>query len=288
MPHIRIVTDSTCDIPESLLKQLDIAVVTFGVQLGQGAASTGDQVTLEALVDRLRSGSLSRAEVVEPSIDDLIQFYRDLRDTCDGVLSIHGSSKLSDAIANATVARDAFGPMGIGGPFPISVVDSLSMSMGMGWIALALAREAAKGDDLPKLVSKATRLTERSHIAFYADRPEVLHRAGRVPRLMLQWDSLASMTPLYHVDEGQIVVYERTRTRPKARDALYNFVEDFPKIGDIAVIHTGALNDVELLLTRVGAIYPRERVLVIQASPAVTAWLGPEAVGVAVIEAEES
>ena len=194
---------------------------------------------------------------------------------------------MSDAVANAAVARDAFGPMGRGGPFPIAVVDSLSMSMGLGWMALVLAREAIEGDDLPRLVSKAARLTERSHVAFYADRPEALHRAGRTPKLQSGWDSLASMTPLYHVDEGQIVVYERTRTRPKARDALYNFVEDFPKIGEIAIIHTGALNDVELLLTRIGAIYPRERVLVIQASPPVTAWLGPDAVGVAVIEAEE-
>lgn len=287
MPHIRIVTDSACDIPESLLRQFDIAVAPISVQLSKDSTSGLGQVTLEALMERLRGGAWQQSQVVEPSIDDLIAFYREMRDSCDGVLSILSSSKLSDSVANATVARDAFGPMGSGGPFPIAVVDSLSMSMGLGWMAIALARDAVNGEDLPRLATKATRLTERSHVAFYADRPEVLHRAGRTPRLQSGWEGLASMMPLYHVDEGQIVVYERTRTRPKARDALYNFVEDFPKIGEIAVVHTGALNDVELLLTRIGAIYPRERVLVIQASPPVTAWLGPDAVGVAVIEADE-
>src|SRR5881296_2371577 len=64
------------------------------------------------------------------------------------------------------------------------------------------------------------------------------------------------------------------RVRAKARDALYNFVEDFPKIGEMAVLHTGAQNDLEHLLTRVGAIYPRERVAVLQPGPTVTCWLG--------------
>jgi DegV family protein with EDD domain len=290
MPRIRIVTDSTCDIPESLLRQFDIAVVPLTVRPSPGgviSASRSEYVTPDELVARMQRGVLGQLEVAAPEIEDLISFYRQVRDTCDGVLSIHCSSKLSDTVSNAMVARESFGPMGPGGAFPIAVVDSLSMSMGLGWLALALAREALKGDDLSRLASKASRLIERSHVAFYSDRPEVLHRVGRVPRLQSGWEGLASTTPLYHIDEGHVVVYERTRTRPKARDALYNFVEDFPKIGDIAVIHTGAANDVELLLTRVGAIYPRERVLVIQASPPIAAWLGPEAVGVAVIEAED-
>lgn len=290
MPHIKIVTDSTCDIPEALLRQFDIAVVPLTLSQGRamvGSSSAGESLSTGEWVEMLRGGAFAQHEVLAPELEDFQGFYRQVRDTCDGVLSIHVSSKLSDTVANAMVARESFGPMGPGGPFPIAVIDSLSMTMGLGWIVLALAREASQGDDLPKLASKASRLIERSHVAFYSDRPDVLHRAGRVPRLQAQWEGLASLTPLYHIDEGQVVVYERTRTRPKARDALYNFVEDFPKIGDIAVIHTGALNDVELLLTRVGAIYPRERVLVIQASPPIAAWLGPEAVGVAVIEADE-
>jgi fatty acid-binding protein DegV len=100
-------------------------------------------------------------------------------------------------------------------------------------------------------------------------------------------ESLNNFRPLFHLDEGQAVIYERTRTRSKARDALYNFVEDFPKIGELAVFHTGAFYDLEHLMTRIGAIYPRERVLIYQAGPAVAAWVGPDALGVAVIEADE-
>jgi fatty acid-binding protein DegV len=96
------------------------------------------------------------------------------------------------------------------------------------------------------------------------------------------------MRPLFNLEEGQVVVYERTRTRPKARDALYNFVEDFPRIADMAAIYTGQQNDLEHLLTRVGAIYPRDRILIVQPGLATSAWLGAEALGVAVYEGEET
>ena len=82
-----------------------------------------------------------------------------------------------------------------------------------------------------------------------------------------------------------MAVYDKTRTRPKARDSLYNFVEDFTAIGELAIVHSNITqNDVEHLLTRVGAIYSRERVPIIQISAALAAWLGPDVLGVAVLE----
>lgn len=286
MPRIRVVTDSACDLPDALLKQLHITVVPLS--LGWAGDSDADRahLTADQLHRRLRAEA-STPEVHPPTIEEFTHVYRSLRETCDGVLSLHVSSKLSDTLANAATAREAFGPVGQGGPFPISLVDSLSMSMGLGWIALAVARAAQQGSDLARLTNLATRLSGQSHVAFFNEQLDGLLKTGRVPRISSQLDSLAAMRPLFHLDEGQVVVYERTRTRAKARDALYNFVEDFPKIGEIAIMHTGSQTDLEHLLTRVGAIYPRERVLIVPPGPAVAAWLGPDALGVAVLEGEE-
>jgi DegV family protein with EDD domain len=203
---------------------------------------------------------------------------------------------LSETIANASTAREAFGPVGHGGPFPVAVVDSQSISMGLGWLTVAVARAAAAGLDLAKLVSIATRLRGSTHVAFITDQMEGLMPGGKMPSQKPSWaapgsishgGSLASLKPLFHIDEGQVSVYERTRTRAKARDALYNFVEDFSNIGEVAVLHVGALNDLDHLLTRIGAIYPRERVVLIEPSLSVAAWLGPDALGVSVFEGEE-
>ncbi|MEO8288864.1 MAG: DegV family protein [Chloroflexota bacterium] len=285
MPHIRVVTDSACDIPENLLRQFDITVVPQRVRWGNNTYVDRVNITVDETLARLRSGAAPETE--PPSVEDFSRTYRAMRDTCDGVISIHLSSRLSETFANAAIAREGFGPIGQGGPFPVSVVDSLSVSMGLGWIVLAVAKAAATGLDLPRLIGLATRLTGLSHVAFFTEQTEVILKSGRVGRLAMQSESLATMRPLFHIDEGNIAVYERTRTRAKARDSLYNFVEDFPKIGEIAVIHTSTQNEVEHLMTRIGAIYPRERVLVVQSGSSFAAWIGPDALGVAVLEGEE-
>jgi DegV family protein with EDD domain len=285
MPHIRVVTDSACDIPESLMRQLDITAVPLHIRWGNHTFLDRVNITPDEALGYMRSGEILDSEA--PSVEEFSRTYRSLRDTCDGVISVHLSSRLSETYSNAFIAREGFSPIGQGGPFPVGVVDSMSVTMGLGWIVLAVARAAAAGMDLPRLVSLATRLSGLSHVAFFTEQTDILLRSGRAGRLAMQTDSLALMRPLFHLDEGNISVYERTRTRPKARDSLYNFVEDFPKIGELAIVHTSTQNEVEHLLTRVGAIYPRDRVLITQPSAALCAWIGPDALGVAVMEGEE-
>jgi DegV family protein with EDD domain len=259
------------------------------MQLSWGAETYLDRlgISTEDALNRMRSSGVCPT-VDAPDVDDFSRTYRLLRESCDGVISIHLSSKLSDAVINAGIAREGFGPIGQGGPFPVAVVDSLSVSMGLGWIVLEVAKAAERGLDLQHLVGLANRLTELSHIAFFTEQTEILLKSGRAGRLASQADTLTTLRPLFHLDEGNVAVYDKTRTRPKARDSLYNFVEDFTAIGELAIVHSNITqNDVEHLLTRVGAIYPRERVPIIQISAALAAWLGPDMLGVAVLEGED-
>jgi DegV family protein with EDD domain len=285
--RIRVVTDSTCDIPDSLARRYEITVVPM--QLTWGAETYLDKLGIgtDDALTRIRTGGVFPV-VDAPDVDDFSRTYRLLRESCDGVISVHLSSKLSDAVTNAGIAREAFGPIGQGGPFPVAVVDSLSVSMGLGWIVLEVAKAAERGLDLQHLAGLANRLTELSHIAFFTENTDILLKSGRASRLAHQAESLTGLRPLFNMEEGNVAVYEKTRTRPKARDSLYNFVEDFPSIGELAIVHTNITqNDVEHLLTRIGAIYPRERVPIIQMGAALASWLGPDVLGVAVLEGEE-
>jgi fatty acid kinase fatty acid binding subunit len=278
------------------LQQFDITVVPSTVRWGADTlVDTGGPISADQL-ERLTSDEGPKPVVEPPTVDEFNQVYRSMRDTCDGIISLHTSAKLSETLANAGTAREAFGPVGHGGPFPIAVVDSQTTSMGLGWLTLAVGRAASAGLDLAKLVSITSRMRGSTHVAFITDQLEGLMPGGKMPNQRPSWampgsinhgGSLTSLKPLFHIDEGQVSVYERTRTRAKARDALYNFVEDFPKIGEMAVLHVGALNDLDHLLTRIGAIYPRERIVLLEPSLSVAAWLGPEALGVAVFEGEE-
>jgi DegV family protein with EDD domain len=288
VPRIRVVTDSTCDIPDSLLRQLDITVVPLSIAWDAESYLDKPGVANPQLLKRVVDPGGPRPMVLAPDVEDLSRVYRSMRDTCDGVISIHVSSRLSETYANAAIAREGFGPVGHGGPFPVAVVDSMSLTMGLGWLVLAVAQAAKAGLDLSRLATMASRLRGQTHVAFITEQLDGLIKSGGAANLASQWSSLASMRPLFNLEEGQVVVYERTRTRPKARDALYNFVEDFPRIADMAAIYTGPQNDLEHLLTRVGAIYPRDRILIVQPGLATSAWLGPDALGVAVYEGEET
>ena len=220
------------------MKQFDVTVVPLSIKWGSEMLPDKGQDAVSKVLARYADGRVP--DVVSPDVDEFSRVYRSLRDTCDGVISIHVSSKLFDTMTNAQIAREAFSPVGHGGPFPIAVVNSLSISMGLGWLVLAVARAAQGGLDLAKLVSFATRLRGQTHVAFITNTVDGLLKSGAAAHLKSQVSALATLKPLFHIDEGQVSIYERTRTRAKSRNSLYNFVEDFPKIGgDSCIPHRG-------------------------------------------------
>src|SRR5438045_1642057 len=203
MPHIRVVTDSTCDIPDALLRQFDVTVVPLTIRFGSERHLDKLGISTSQLLSRMEEGG-SPPEVQAPSVEEFSRLYRAMRATCDGIISVHVSARLSDTLANATVAREAFGPVGHGGPFPIAVVDSMSVSMGLGWLVLAVARAAMAGLDLTKLANQTSRLRGQTHVAFITEHLDGLARSGALAHLMPQWNSISSLHPLLHMDEGQI------------------------------------------------------------------------------------
>ena len=112
MPHIRVVTDSTCDLPDALLKQFDITVVPHMLQFGTETDLDKIGISTPQLMKHIEDGEPS-PQVIAPSIDDFSRVYRSLRETCDGIISVHISAKLSETLSNVGVAREAFGPGGV-------------------------------------------------------------------------------------------------------------------------------------------------------------------------------
>src|SRR6476660_5596991 len=106
MPHIRVVTDSTCDIPDALIRQLDITAVPLHVRWGNRTYLDKINISADEALSRLRVGDYLETEA--PSVEEFSRTYRSMRDTCDGVVSIHLSSKLSETYGNAYVAREGF------------------------------------------------------------------------------------------------------------------------------------------------------------------------------------
>jgi DegV family protein with EDD domain len=211
------------------------------------------------------------------------QTYRNLAIEYDHIFSIHMSSRLGGTFRAATQACAKL-PASL---TRIEVIDSRSVSMGMGMVVIAAARAAQDGATPAEVQRLINSMIRHTHVVFFVDTLEYLERGGRLSLNSSVLGSMQRIKPLMLLDDGDIVPYERTRTRAKAIEGLFTFVEDFPRVQDVYILYGTTPDDVDKLLEKVELIFPRERAQVGQFGPGVAAHLGPGAMGVAVFEGLE-
>ncbi|PZR98643.1 MAG: hypothetical protein DLM69_08425, partial [Candidatus Chloroheliales bacterium] len=166
MSSIKIVTDSTCDIPDYLLRQYEISVVPLQVQVNDELYLDRVAINSAELFRRLDGRGPGAATTHPPPLPTFERLFRNLTRQGD-VLVITVSNKLSETYATALRAREGLGATTAA---HIAVVDSLSVSMGLGLIVLAAAKAARSGRySLTELASMVQRMTTQTHVVFFAE-----------------------------------------------------------------------------------------------------------------------
>lgn len=282
MSKMKIVTDGTADIPPEIARELGIEVVPLLVHIEDKVYRTGIDIADEQLYELLSSGQV-RFTVSGPSSVVFEQLYRRLLSDYDYVFSIHLSNRLGSVYGSAAQARSRLPAS----TTRIELIDSKSASMGLGSVVIAAAQAIRDGltpDEVHRLIHTMIRHT---HAVFFVDTMEYLEQSGRLTIAGAVLGSMQRIKPLMILDEGEIVPYERTRTRAKAIEGLYTFIEDFPRVQEVIVQYATTPEDVEKLLEKVEPIFPRDLVRIARFGPAIAARLGPGAMGVVVFEGIE-
>lgn len=284
MPGIKIVTDSTCDLPAELVRDYDITVVPLFVHIENEIYLDRTDLTPEEFHRRLNNwpANTPLPTTSHPPMEAFESVYKRLLKEGDYVISIHHSGKLGKTFQTAVAARNSI----LAPSSQIAVIDSLSASLGLGMIVLEAAKRAKQGVRMAELVSVVNRMIFQTHVIFFTETMQYLQHGGRISKANAALGPTPSTNfrPLLRLEDGHIVPFERTRTRTKALEGLCEFIEDFPHIEEMAIMHSNSPNDVETLLTRIAPIFPRERVFVCLFSPVLAAHLGPGAMGVTVYE----
>ncbi len=283
MSSIKIVTDSTADIPLSLVQELGIEVVPLRIWINDQVYRAGLDITNEQFYELLQEGQV-HFSVTSPNALVFEQLYRKLALEYDHIFSIHLSSRLGGVYRTANQARAKL-PASL---TQIELIDSKSASMGLGLVVLAAARAARDGASPAAVRQIISDMMRHSHVVFFVDTMEYLERSKRLTLAASVLGSMQRIKPLMILDEGDIVPYERTRTRAKAIEGLYTFIEDFPKVQEVVAMYTNTPEDVDKLLEKVEPIFPPKKVQVVQFSPSIALHLGPGAMGVAVFEGLEA
>jgi DegV family protein with EDD domain len=279
MASIKIVTDSASDIPLSTAHELGIEVVPMHLQVGEqfyraGLDMTSDQFYQAMQESRARVGSHT------PPVTVFEQVYRRLALEYEYIFSIHLSGRLGANYRTAQQARSRLPASAT----RLEIVDSKLASMALGTVVLHAARAVRDGAAPAETSRLINMLIQHSHLVFFVDTIEYLEQSGRLSLATTVLGSMQRIKPLMLLDEGEIVPYERTRTRAKAIEGLYTFVEDFPRVQEVTAMYATTPEDVEKLLEKVDPIFPRDRVQMAQFGPSFGAHLGPGAMGVTVFE----
>lgn len=285
MARVRIVTDSTCDLPPELVRDFGIQVVPLRVTINGETYLDRVDITAEEFHRKLSfwASSTSLPETSHPPVEAFEEIYKKILKAGDTVISIHHSAKLGGTYQAALQARSNI----LAHTSQVTIIDSLSASFGVGVVAVEAAKRALQGVMHTELVSAVNRMVFQTHVIFFTETMQFLQHSGRInskAQQALGPTPASNFRPLLRLEEGLIVPFERTRTRTKALEGLCEFIEDFPYIEEMAIIHSNSPNDIETILTRIAPIFPRDRVNICYFSPVLAIHLGPGAMGVAVYE----
>jgi len=274
-----IVTDSTSDLPQYLLDQYEVEVIPTVLIIEGSEYADGNGISRESFYKQLPIMK-TPPTTAAPSIGDFTTRYIKLFDKgCDHILSIHPAVQLTTTV---NIARQA----AIDFLDRITVLDSGSLSLGLGFQALAAAETAGKG--LQVALAAAASVRRRLQVFATLDTMENLRRSGRVPGAIATLGGLLSIKPVIELADGVVRAIGAVRTTHQANDRMAGLLGTFGAIERLAVLHTGAETRARTFLQRIrGEInhsLPRD-ILVLNVTPIIGAHLGANGLGFAAVRA---
>ncbi len=279
MSKVAIVIDSSANIPSNILSQHNINTVPLSVIWGQEVLKDGVDTTPQEFYTRLKSSKITPT-TSQPSPADFTKVYEKLLGEGYEILSLHISGKLSGTMDSAIQARNQLSDQ------PIEVVDTLSASMGLGFIALQCARAIEMGAGLRECKALAVQAIPQVGAMFVVSTLEFLHRGGRIGGAAAFLGTTLNLKPILQLKDGRVEAVERVRSMGKAIDRLLDLMAE--KAGDqpvrLAALHADAQPEAEQLMEkarqRLNPNQVREAMLT-EVSPAIGAHTGPGTVGIA-------
>lgn len=276
---IRIVTDSSADIPRHVAEALDITVIPLTVTFGSESFREGVDISSDVFYDRLMREHPQLPKTAIPSPYDFEETYRSILDDGDDIISIHLSSSLS-ALHNlaVTTARE-LDPSGE----RIVVIDSRSVSMCLGWTAISAAELALRDEEMADIVAHVQDMIPRLRIPSFLDTLEFIKAGGRIGSAQAMLGTVLDMKPILHLEDGSVAPLERVRTRTKAIDRLVEMAREIAPFDDLAVMHTHAPQMAEELARKLSAVHPRGNILIAETGVVMGTHTGPNSLGICAV-----
>ncbi len=274
MTGVHIVTDSSCDLSEADTDALEIGVVPLSIRFGSEEFVDREQLSVEDFYAKMASTGLL-PETAAPSPGRFEQEFRAAAAAgADAVVCINLSSELSATMQSARAAATA-----LDGELDVRVIDSLSLTGGLGTMVLAAARAAADGADADTVEALVRAMVPRTEIYGALDTLENLKKGGRIGSAKALLGSMLAVKPIIHITDGAVEEAAKQRTRRRALEWLRDTLFEAGDVEQLSVLH-GEAPDVDVFLDMIASRYPRDSIRLGKIGAVIGTHGGPGVVGI--------
>jgi DegV family protein with EDD domain len=274
MAGVRIVTDSSCDLSEADTAALDIGVVPLSIRFGNDEYVDREELSVERFYSLMDSTGLL-PETAAPSPGRFEQEFRAAAAAgADAVVCINLSSALSATMQSAQTAATA-----LEGELDVRVVDSRSITGGLGTMVLEAATMASEGASADAIVERVQDMVVRTDIYGALNTLDNLKKGGRIGGAKALLGSMLSVKPMIHIVDGAVEEAGKPRTRRRALETLRQHLYDAGDVESLSVLH-GEATDIDEFLDMISDRYPRDAIRVGKIGAVIGTHGGPGVIGI--------
>ncbi len=276
---VSIVTDSTCDLPETVVRGHGITVIPLYVNFGARSYLDGVELSRQEFYEMLPESDVFPTTAV-PGLTVFANAYQELAAKgASEVLSIHISTTLS---ATTDVARQAARQTEV---IPVTVFDPGQVTLGTGLAVVAAAKAAEEGKAVSEILPLLEEMAPRIHSYAALDTVEFLRRSGRLSALQYGLSTILSIKPLIMMHNGELSS-ARVRTGKGCIQHMVDLVAELGSLEQLALVHTNAPHKADKLYQEAHHLFPTdEPPLSVDVTPTIGAHVGPNAVGMVAVAA---
>ncbi len=279
MAGVHVVSDSSCDLAEDEMGALDITIVPLSIRFGDEEFTDRQDLTVEDFYDRMAASDTLPQTACPPPSAFQQAFQNADAAGADSVVCLTISGELSNTLQSARVGADAYQ-----GRLPVHVIDTRTVSSGLGTLVLEAARAARAGADADAVVRRVNDLLRRTRVVAALNTLDNLRKGGRIGGAKAMVGSILSIKPLVEIADGRVEEAGKPRTRKRALHMMYERMTRAGSAGHVAVMHGGA-QDLDEFLDLIAPRFPRASLRIGKLGAVIGAHGGPEIIGVSWVDA---
>ena len=280
---LRIITDSSASFESPhFVKDNKIKVVPLKIYIEGNTYLDGVDIDAETVFSYARTGA-PPPRIEAPTTEDFEAIYKELNQTTDQIIVLVNSKKLTKTFDHAQTARAS-----LLGRCDITVIDSMTTSLGLGFLVQSIAESAKQGVGLEEAVRIARGIVPRLYSVYYVDTLDYLHQSGLLGHTQAIIGKMLTIKPMLTIEGGQLIAMEKARNHSQAIDKMIEFASEFTQIEKLGILQNSTRpNDhTRMLQDRLALEFSRLNYPMMLYDPLLTALIGADGLGLAILESE--